>query len=102
VPPEPGKATLLVATTHPPDRGPVALEPGGNLSDRLARGDSQDDASMLDLEPAQAAVARHCFEDRAGGVGQPQRVRLASSHGATSPARARACPHRTPRSQFVA
>src|SRR5262249_7386753 len=73
-----GKATLLVASAGPPDGGAVAAELGGYLADGIARSDSQDDACVLDLEPTEAAVVCHYFQDGDVSVGQFQRARFAS------------------------
>ena len=59
-------AALLVAAADPPDGGAVALQAGGDRLDRLAGGDGQDDAGVLDLEPGQAAAAGDRLQDRAG------------------------------------
>jgi hypothetical protein len=48
----------------------------------LTAGDSKDDAGMLDLEPTEAAMACHRFQDWGVSVGQLQRVRLTSTHSA--------------------
>jgi hypothetical protein len=50
---------LLVAAADPPDGGPVTLQPGSDLLDRLPRSDGQDDPGMLHLEPSQAATVGH-------------------------------------------
>src|SRR5262249_4201561 len=96
-----GEAAQLVASAGPPDGGAVAAEIGGEPTDRFAGGDGQDDAGVLDLEPTEASVARHGPQHRDVGVGQLQRARLASTHGAASRARPRAYPHRTRRPNLL-
>jgi hypothetical protein len=55
--------------------------------DRLTGSDGQDDAGVLDLEPAEPAMACHRLKDGDISVGQFHRARFASTHGATSQAR---------------
>ena len=61
------QSVLLVTAADTPDRGPVAFQPGGHCLDRLASGDGEDDAGVLDLEPGQAAAVGHGLQD--GEVG---------------------------------
>src|SRR6266487_1469958 len=82
------QATLLIAAADSPDGGPVTLQPGGHRLDRLAASDSQDDAGMLDLEPAEATLAGHGLQDRQISRGNGQGARFASTHGIPSIARA--------------
>src|SRR5439155_12519623 len=56
---EPGQAALLVAAADAPDRGPVALQAGGDGPDRFAHGDGQEDAGVLDLEPSEVPAPSH-------------------------------------------
>jgi hypothetical protein len=44
-------AAMLVAPAQAPDGGAVAFHAGGHGVDRLARGDGEDDAGMLNLKP---------------------------------------------------
>ena len=71
----------LVTAADAPDGGRVALHPGGDGRDRLAGGNGQDDAGMLDLEPSQAAAPGHRLEDGQVGGSQGQRPRLTATHG---------------------
>src|SRR5262245_21824233 len=52
-PQEVGQAGGLVAAADPPDGGRIALGAGGERSDRLPRGDGQEDLGPLDLIPGQ-------------------------------------------------
>jgi hypothetical protein len=59
--------TLLVAPADSPDSGPIALHALSHGLNRLAGGDGEDDAGVLDLEPGQAAAVGHGLQD--GEVG---------------------------------
>ena len=50
---EVGQARVLIATTDPPDSRRIALGADGQCSDRLPRGDGQEDLSPLDLIPGE-------------------------------------------------
>src|SRR4051812_23973048 len=50
---EVGQARDLVATADPPDGRGIALSAEGQRSDRLPRGDGQEDLSPLDLIPGE-------------------------------------------------
>ena len=53
------QAAVFVTATDPPDRGSIAFQSCSDSLDRLATGDGQHDPGVLDLEPGQAATARH-------------------------------------------
>ena len=75
---------MLVATTDPPDSGRVAFQAAGDVLDRFAGGDSQDDPGLLDLEPGQPPAAGDGLKDREICRGEGQGTRLSATHGATS------------------
>jgi hypothetical protein len=81
-------STAVAEAADPPDGGPVAFRPGSDGLNRFARGDGQDDARVLDLEPSQASVVSHRLQDGAIRSRDGHGARLASTHGATSDARA--------------
>src|SRR5262249_23263682 len=66
---------------NPPDGGRVALQAFCDGPDRLASSDSQDDAGVLDLEPAEPAVMCHRFQDWQVSRGNTQGARLTPTHG---------------------
>jgi hypothetical protein len=72
--------TFSVATAHPPDGGPSALQAVGDFADALSGGDRQDDPGMLDLEPSQTTVVRDELQDRSIRFGEDQRARLSTTH----------------------
>jgi hypothetical protein len=54
---QPSKAVLLVTAAVAPDGGGIARPAGGNVVDRFASGDGQDDPCALDLEEGQRGLA---------------------------------------------
>jgi hypothetical protein len=85
----------------PPDRGPVAFQVSGDLLDRLAVGDGQDDPRVLDLEPGEASAPRHGLQHREIGIGNRQRARFSATHGRPSPAEGRSIPEHTSRPNLL-
>jgi hypothetical protein len=96
------QAALLVTATDPPDGGSVTLQSRSDCLDRFARGDSQDDPGMLDLEPSEAATAGHGLQYRGIRISNGQGARFASTHGTTSEAEIEGYLQHTPSPKFVA
>jgi outer membrane protein assembly factor BamB len=80
------QATLLIAAADPPDGGRVTLQASGYFLNRLASGDSEDDAGMLDLEPAQTTLTGHGLQNRQISWSNGQGARFTSTHGFPSTA----------------
>src|SRR5262245_8924460 len=83
-----GKATPLIASADPPDGGGIAFQAFCDRPDRLASGDGQDDAGVLDLEETEAAMAGDRLQDRQVSLCHCQGARFAPAHGSASSARA--------------
>jgi hypothetical protein len=78
-----GQARILVATADPPDGRRIALGPDGQLLDRLARGNREENLSPLDLVPGQGAASRDLLEEREIVGNDLQGTRSSTTHGAT-------------------
>jgi hypothetical protein len=57
------QATLLVSSADTPDGGPVALQVVGQVAHTLSGGNSQNDPSMLHLEPRQTMIMGNELQD---------------------------------------
>src|SRR5262245_7539181 len=77
-------AGLLVAAAQPPDGGAGAPQACGDLLDRRAGGDGEEDAGMLDLMEGQPSALCDGLEDGQIGRSNVQRARLAATHGSAS------------------
>src|SRR5262249_48080470 len=78
----PGGAVSLVTAAVAPDGGRIALPTGGNVVDRFASGDGQDDPRALDLEEGQPGLLCDALE--VGAVTRSERngARFPTAHGA--------------------
>jgi hypothetical protein len=99
---EVGQPALLVTTAGAPDGGRVTPHAGGDGGDGLPRGDGQDDAGALDLEPGPAPAPSHCLEDREVSGAEGQGVRFSATHGTTSDAEDRFPLQHTAPAEFLA
>src|SRR6516225_467957 len=78
---------LLIAAADTPDGRPVTFQPSGNGADGLSRGNRENDARMLDLEPSQAPAVRYGAEHRQVSGDNHQAARFTTTHGASLPYR---------------
>ena len=77
-------AALLVAATDAPDGGGVTPQARGNGVDRLAGGDRQHDAGMLDLVEGQVTGSGNRLEYRQVRGSDVQGARFPARHGRPS------------------
>lgn len=74
------QAVFLVASTDPPDGGPITFQAGGDSLDRFASGDCQHDPSTLNLEPGEAAAVGYSFQNGSIGAEDGQPAGFATTH----------------------
>ena len=74
----------------------------GQGVNRFPRGDGQDDAGVLDLEPGQASAVGHGVQEGKVGVRDGQRTGFATTHGIASASEVRRYSQHTRRPEFVA
>jgi hypothetical protein len=77
-------AAVLVAASESPDRGPVTVHAGSDGVDRLAGGDGQHDARVLDLEPSHVPGASDSLQDGQIRGSDGQGASFAATHGGAS------------------
>jgi len=75
---------LFVAAADSPDRGPVAFQVVSDRLHRLARGNGQDDTSVLDLEPGKVSGPSDGLQDRKVCIEDRHGTRFSAAHGSPS------------------